>query len=159
MAKTIQQTVTFKANAAKLYALYADSKLHSAATGQKASVGAAGGKFSAFGGMITGKIIHTEKNRSMVQTWRAKGWKKTDPDSILILNFEDTKAGGRVRMVHANVADHDAKGVTAGWKNFYWDPWRKYLSEAARPSKKVAVKKKPAAKKAATRKPTARARR
>ncbi len=36
MAKTIQQKVTFKANAAKLYSLYADSKLHSAVTGQKA---------------------------------------------------------------------------------------------------------------------------
>ena len=35
MAKTIQQSVTFKAKAARLYALYADSKLHSAATGQK----------------------------------------------------------------------------------------------------------------------------
>ena len=110
MAKTIQQNVTFKAKAAKLYSLYADSKLHSAATGQKATVGAAGGKFSAFGGMISGKILQTVKNKSIVQTWRAKGWKKTDPDSILILNFEDTKAGGRVRMVHANVADHPESG-------------------------------------------------
>ena len=113
MAKTIQQKATFKAKAAKLYALYADSKLHSAATGQKASVGAEGGKFSAFGGVITGKILQTVKNKSIVQTWRAKAWKKADADSILILTFEDTKAGGRVSMVHANVADSDAKGVTA----------------------------------------------
>ena len=150
MAKTIQQTVTFKANAAKLYALYADSQLHSAATGQKASVGAAGGKFSAFGGMIAGKILHTEKNRTIVQTWRSKGWKKTDPDSILILTFENTKAGGRVSMVHANVVDHDAKDVTAGWKNFYWDSWRKYLAGAASPSKKAAAK--PARKEGAAKK-------
>ena len=155
MAKTIQQSVTFKANAAKLYSLYADSKLHSAVTGQKASVGAAGGKFSAFGGMISGTILHTVKNRSIVQTWRSKGWKKADPDSILILNFENTKTGGRVNLVHANVADHDAKGVTAGWKNYYWDSWRKYLSAPARPSKKVAAKKKPAPKKAATKKKAA----
>ena len=147
MAKTIQQNVTFKAKAAKLYALYADSKLHSAATGQKATVGAAGGQFSAFGGMISGKILQTVKNKSIVQTWRAKSWKKADPDSILILTFEDTKSGGCVSMVHANVADHDAKGVTAGWKNFYWDSWRKYLSDATRSSKKVAVKKKAAPKK------------
>ena len=147
MAKTIQQNVTFKAKAAKLYSLYADSKLHSAATGQKATVGAAGGKFSAFGGMISGKILQTVKNKSIVQTWRAKSWKKADPDSILILTFEDTKSGGRVSMVHANVADHDAKGVTAGWKNFYWDQWRKYLSDATRSSKKVAVKKKAVPKK------------
>ena len=156
MAKPIQQNVTFKAKAAKLYALYADSKLHSAATGQKATVGAAGGKFSAFGGMISGKILLTVKNKSIVQTWRAKSWKKSDPDSILILTFEDTKSGARVSMVHANVADHDAKGVTAGWKNYYWDSWRKYLSDAARPSKKVAAKKKPAAKKATAKRKTRR---
>ena len=148
MAKTIQQNVMFKAKAAKLYALYVDSKLHSAATGQKASVGRVGGKFSAFGGMLTGKVLHTEKNKSIVQTWRAKAWKKTDPDSILILSFEDTKAGGRVNMVHANVADHDAKGVSAGWKNFYWDSWRKYLRETEKPAKRAATKKKPAPKKA-----------
>ena len=104
MAKTIQQNVTFKAKAAKLYSLYADSKLHSAATGQKATVGAAGGKFSAFGGMISGKILQTVKNKPIVQTWRAKSWKKADPGSILILTFEDTKSVGRVSMVHANVA-------------------------------------------------------
>ncbi|MCZ6843942.1 MAG: SRPBCC domain-containing protein [SAR324 cluster bacterium] len=146
MAKTIQQNVTFKANSAKLFALYTDSKLHSAATGQKATVGAAGENFSAFGGMITGKILQTVKNKSIVQTWRAKSWKKADPDSILILTFEDTKSGGRVSMVHANVADHDAKGVTAGWKSYYWDPWRKYLRATQKPTKGTAAKKKPAPK-------------
>lgn len=147
MAKTIQQTVTFKANAAKLYSLYADSKLHSAATGQKASVGGVGEKFSAFGGMLSGKILHTVKNKSIVQTWRSKDWKKAVPDSILILNFENTDPGGRVSLVHANIADDDVKGVADGWKNYYWGPWRTYLSEAAKPSKKVAAKKKPAPKK------------
>ncbi len=147
MAKTIQQNVTFKAKAAKLYALYADSKLHSAATGQNASVGAVGGKFSAFGGMITGQILQTVKNKSIVQTWRAKSWKKADPDSILILSFEDTKAGGRVSMVHVNVADHDAKGVNAGWKSHYWDPWRKYLRATEKPAKRAVTSKNPAPKK------------
>jgi len=152
MAKTISQKITFKAKAAKLYALYADSKLHSAVTGQKAVVNAAGGKFSAFGGMLQGKILQTVKNKSIVQSWRAKGWDKAVPDSILILTFEDTKTGGRVSMVHANVPDDDTKGVTAGWKGFYWDPWRKYLSDTAKPVKKAPPKKKPAAKKAPAKK-------
>lgn len=156
MAKTIQQKVTFKAKAAKLYNLYADGKLHSAATGQKASVGSVGKKFSAFGGMITGKILHTVKNKSIVQTWRSKGWKKDVPDSILILTFEESKAGGQVSMVHANVPDNDAKDVTAGWKNFYWDPWRKYLGDSAKPAKKAAPKKKPAPKKASAKRKSSR---
>ena len=163
MAKTIQQSVTFKAKASKLYAMYADSKMHSAATGQKASVGTAGGRISAYGGMISGTMLHTVKNKSIVQTWRAKNWKKSDPDSILILNFEDTKTGGRVSMVQANLSDAAAKSVTAGWKSFYWDPWRKYLADAAKPAKKpakkAAARKKPAAKKKAPARKEAPARR
>ena len=81
---------------------------------------------------------------------------KADPDSILILTFEDTKGGGRVSMVHANVADHDAKGVTAGWNNFYWDPWRKYLRNMVKPAKGAATKKKPAPKKEPAKKKSSR---
>jgi hypothetical protein len=29
------------------------------------------------------------------------------------------------------VADHDVEGVTEGWKKYYWDPWRAYLSKAS----------------------------
>src|SRR3989304_2598222 len=137
MDKPIQQSVTFPVRASRLYALYADGKLHSAATGQPAAIGkAAGGRFSAFEGMITGKLLHLRKNKLIVQTWRGKHWKPSDPDSVLILKFEDTPKGGRVQLVHVNVPAHDQKGVTAGWKKFYWEPWETFLSKPAKPAGK-----------------------
>jgi activator of HSP90 ATPase len=141
MEKTIQQSMTFPVKASKLYALYADSKLHTAATGQKASIGrAAGGRFSAFDGMITGKLLHMARSKMIVQTWRGKHWKRGDGDSVLILKFEDTPKGGQVNLVHVNVPAHDQKGVTDGWRKFYWDPWGKYVSNAGKPAKKGARK-------------------
>jgi activator of HSP90 ATPase len=129
MSKTILQDVSFPVRASRLYALYADNKLHSAATGQKATVGkAAGGRFAAFNGMITGKLLYLKKNRTIVQTWRGSHWKSSDPDSVLVLRFLDTPKGGMVKLVHANVPDHDLKGVTAGWHQFYWRPWLKFLT-------------------------------
>jgi activator of HSP90 ATPase len=151
MSETIQQTVTFPARAAKLYALYADGKLHTAATGQKASVGkAAGGRFSAFNGMITGKLLHIKRNRILVQTWRGKHWKTSDPDSVLVLRFMDTPKGGTIKLVHANVPKHDQAGVAAGWKKFYWDPWMKLLAKPAKPAQ--SAKRKPVRRKAVRRK-------
>lgn len=159
MPKTIQQSVTFPARAAKLFALYADSKLHSAVTGQQAKIGkTAGGRFSAFGGMLSGKILHVARNRTWVQTWRGRHWKPGDRDSVLILRFEDTPKGGRVDLVHANVPDHDAKGVDQGWRSYYWEPWKKLLAMGGKPGAKAKSgrKEKGAAKRAkggSTRKP------
>jgi hypothetical protein len=29
--------------------------------------------------------------------------------------------------VHVNVADDDFAGVSQGWQDYYWTPWREYL--------------------------------
>ena len=58
MAKTIVQTVSFKAGPEVLYALYANSKKHSAALGSKAMISSSvGGDCSAYDGTLTGKTL------------------------------------------------------------------------------------------------------
>lgn len=160
MAKTIPQTVQFKTKPGNLFKMYADSKLHSEVTGGKASVGSkAGGNFSAYGGEFKGRILHLVKNKMIVQTWRSPDFKKTDADSVLTLIFEESRGGAQIRMIHANVPDTGVKSVTAGWKKFYWDPWKKHLEPAKPAAKKSAAKKAPARKKTAAKKPaTTRAR-
>ena len=130
MTKAIQQSVTFPASPERLFEIYIDSKKHSAATGAKAIVSRkAGGKFAAFDGLLSGKNLVVIPNHMIVQAWRGTHWKKTDPDSILILKFSKTKAGGLVDLVHVNVPDHDHAGVIKGWSKFYWKPWRAYLKK------------------------------
>src|SRR5205814_6119675 len=91
MTKTIQQRVEFPVSPERLFEIYTDSKRHSAATGSPATVSKkVGGKFSAFGGMLSGRNLAVIPNQMIVQAWRGSHWKETDPDSILILKFSKT---------------------------------------------------------------------
>lgn len=130
MTKAIQQSVEFAASPETLYEMYVDSRRHSQATGQKARASRrVGAAFHAFEGNLRGKNLKIVPKMMIVQSWRSTDWPKTDADSILILTFSRTAKGGRVDLVHANVPEHDHKGVTEGWKKYYWEPWAAYIAE------------------------------
>jgi len=136
MVKPIHQTPVFRATPAELYGLFMNSAKHTAATGAPATVGrTVGARWSAFGGMIEGKNLILDPHRMIVQSWRSKGWKRSDPDSTLIILFEKVPAGTRVNLVHLGLPAHDYKGVTQGWKKYYWKPWKKYLAARRRKSR------------------------
>jgi activator of HSP90 ATPase len=130
MTPVIEQSVSFaKVTPADLYELFMDSAKHSAATGMPAKISRkVGGKWTAFGGLLLGKNLAITPNRMIVQTWRSKPWKESDPDSILIVSFEKTANGATAHLAHVGVPAHDHKGVTKGWKQYYWEPWKKYLA-------------------------------
>jgi activator of HSP90 ATPase len=136
MTPVIEQAVSFpNVTPAELYGFFMDSAKHSAATGMPAKVdGKVGGKWSAFGGMILGKTLALVPHRMIVQAWRSSAWKKTDPDSILVVRFERTKTGAAAYLAHVGVPPYDHRGVTEGWKKYYWQPWKKYLQERKRPA-------------------------
>src|ERR1019366_3956563 len=83
MTPAIQQSMEFDAPVETVYELYMDSKQHSLATGAPAKVSRkAGGSFTAFDGQLRGKNLLVVPSEMIVQTWRADGWNKSDPDSI-----------------------------------------------------------------------------
>jgi uncharacterized protein YndB with AHSA1/START domain len=128
MTKTIQQSVRFAAPPRTLFEMYLDSEKHSAATGGKATMSRkVGGAFTAWNNQLRGRNLLIVPNRLIVQTWRSVNFKPGDADSILILQFSKVPGGGRVDLVHVNVPPQDHKGVTKGWPNYYWKPWKKYL--------------------------------
>ena len=132
MPKLVQQSVPLPAPQERLYDMYLDPSLHAEFTGAPVTIGGTpGAEFRAFGDMLLGRMLHTVPKRMIVQSWRAFHWKPEDLDSILILTFWPDAAGGRIDLMHVNVADHDVDGVTEGWKKFYWDPWRAYLSKGS----------------------------
>lgn len=129
MAPTIQQSVRFRTSPQDLYELYIDSKKHSRSTGAPARInGKVGGKFTAFGGQLEGKILFLARGKQIVQVWRASHWKKDDW-SILVLNFSKVAGGAQVDLVHIGVPPYDQKGVRQGWPKYYWRPWKKFLSK------------------------------
>lgn len=129
MARLVKQKVTLPAPAKVLYAMYVNPGTHRAITGGKVVIGARpGSRFSAFDGMLRGRMLYTVPGRLIVQSWRSGGWRKSDLDSTLILRFTPSGRKGRINLVHVNVPDHDFRGVVNGWKKYYWRPWRRYLT-------------------------------
>lgn len=133
MPKLVRQSVTLRARAGELYAMYLNPRTHAAITGGKVVISARpGSRFSAFNGMLRGRTLYTVPGRLIVQAWRSTGWRKGDLDSTLILRFTPRGKSGRIDLVHVNVPNHDFRGVNNGWKKYYWRPWRKYLARKAR---------------------------
>jgi activator of HSP90 ATPase len=132
MVKTITQTVLFKSTTPEqLYGIYMDAKKHSAAIGNvpvkiSSKVGAS---FSAHGKYISGKNLALVKNKMIVQLWRGSDWSKESLDSTFILQFEKKGKDAQLVMVHANIPERYVKGIKSGWNDFYWKPWKVYLSK------------------------------
>ncbi len=144
--QTIEQTVEFPIPPDRLFDAYLDPIEHARITGSEVKIGKeAGAAFTAFSGMITGRNLLIVPKRMIVQAWRASHWKETDLDSILVLVFESGRIGGKIKLAHANVPDHDHQGVSEGWENYYWTPWRAHLArvEAAVGGKGGALRKTP----------------
>jgi hypothetical protein len=89
----------------------------------------AGGKFKAFAGQLEGKNLLIVPGWQIAQLWRATHWKKTDW-SILILTLRAVAGGAPVDLVHVAVPACHHKGVSKGWPQYYWRPWKKYLNKS-----------------------------
>jgi activator of HSP90 ATPase len=129
MANMIHQKVTFSAPPLELFRIYLDSKMHGAAIDDKVTISRkVGGTFTAFGGMLRGRNLMIMPGHMIVQSWRAKSWKKKDPDSILILLFRKAGRGGQIELIHAGMPQYDYLPIKKGWTKYYWIPWKQYLA-------------------------------
>jgi len=136
--KTITQKVVFKnTTPEELYELYMDSKLHSMVTGDKAKITKKeGASYTTFGPYVSGKNLKLVSGKLIVQTWRASDWRKSDLDSIFMLQLEKNGNDAVLNMVHTNVPNDQAEGIKSGWADFYWTPWKAHLSRQKSKMKK-----------------------
>jgi activator of HSP90 ATPase len=129
MPRNIIMAASLPASPDKLFDMYLDATEHAAFTGLPVTIEPhSGGAFSAFAGMLSGKILHIEPKSLIVQTWRSANWPLTAMDSVLTLSFWPADDGARIELVHVNVAEDDFAGVSHGWEKYYWRPWRAYLT-------------------------------
>ena len=129
MPRNIILAASLPAPPDRLFDMYLDPEAHAAFTGAPVTIaGHAGAEFRAFGGALSGKILHLEPKRLIVQTWRSVHFLPASIDSVLVLSFYAEPTGGRIELVHVNVDDEDFAGVSQGWAKYYWGPWNAYLS-------------------------------
>jgi len=134
LPKNILLAATLPASPDRLFDMYLDPRLHAAVTGAPVLIGSEpGAVFAAFDGRIAGTVLHVERKRLIVQTWRAAHWPKEAIDSVLVLSFWPDAAGTRIELVQANVHADDFGGVSQGWEKYYWTPWRAYLERESAP--------------------------
>ena len=126
--RAIRQTVRLPAPPAAVYRALADSKGHAAFTGSKAKMPKrAGGRMTAYGGYISGKVLGLWPGTGLLQTWRTTEWPKGAADSRLEIRLAPSGKGTRLTMIHSNVPASQAARYRSGWKAFYWAPLRRYL--------------------------------
>jgi uncharacterized protein YndB with AHSA1/START domain len=127
--RTIRQTVLLPAPPAAVYRALADSKEHSAFTGSKAKIPRrAGGRMTAYGGYISGKVFGLWPGMGLLQTWRTTEWPKGAADSRLEIRLAPAgKKGTRLTIIHSDVPAAQAARYASGWRAFYWAPLRRYL--------------------------------
>ena len=125
---SIRQEVVFKAAPEKVFAALTDAGQFSAFTGgAPAEIDAvAGGAFSGFGGMITGRNVELVPNQRIVQAWRAGNW---EPGVYSIVRFELGRHGAETHLAfeHAGFPVEQREHLEGGWNKMYWEPLRKYL--------------------------------
>lgn len=129
--KTIRQRVVIpNAKPEEVYDAYMDPKRHADFTGASASIEpAAGGKFTAWEGYITGKILELERGKRVVQEWMTTEWPDGYGPSRVELGFRAVNNGTEITLVQTGVPEEDALAYDEGWFEFYWDPMKAYFKK------------------------------
>jgi len=129
MAESIKMSTTVPASPKQVYEAWLDAKEHSAFTGEKATGSAkVGGKFTAFGDYIEGKNLELKPHKLIVQAWRTSEFPAGTDDSKLELWFEEVKGGTKLTLAHSNIPDGQSARYKDGWKEYYFEPLKKYFS-------------------------------
>ncbi|HEX4602622.1 MAG TPA: SRPBCC domain-containing protein [Candidatus Angelobacter sp.] len=121
--------MVLKATPTQIYAALVDAKQFSKITGGAPTEisSDAGGVFSCFGGMITGRQIELVPNQRIVQAWRAGNW-EAGLYSIVRFELREQGSGTKLLLDHVGFPEGAADHLEAGWKANYFEPLEKYLA-------------------------------
>jgi activator of HSP90 ATPase len=125
----IHQEVVFPASPSRIYEVLLDAnQFRTLSGGAPAEISAeAGGAFSCFGGMVSGRNVELIPHQRIVQAWRAEPW---DKGVYSIAKFELRQEGSETRVIfdHAGFPPEQQEHLEGGWHKHYWEPLRKHLA-------------------------------
>jgi len=134
-ATTVSQTVEFDVPPRLLFELYADARRHAKVIGATVRFERrVGGRFSAWGGGVSGVNIVLRAPSLIVQAWRAEDFPE-ESYSILHLSFNAVARGGtRLELVQHGVPRKCARTIARNWHECYWESMQRMLSVHRKPS-------------------------
>lgn len=136
--KSIRQTTTVRAQPKDVYDLFMNSKKHSALTGTAVKVSKkTGGTFQVFDGYCHGYNIELIEGKKIVQAWHfaEDGWPE-DHFSVCTLRLAKSPLGTQLTFVQTGIPAHKAADLRKGWREFYWQPIKKYFSSPVKSKRK-----------------------
>jgi activator of HSP90 ATPase len=128
--KNIKQTITLAGKPADIYELLMDAKKHAALVGGKVTMSRKpNGKFKVFDGYCHGFNMELKEGKKIVQAWHfdEDGW-PDDHFSTCTFIFEKASKGTKLTFTQTGIPEHKAESLKEGWKEFYWEPMKEYLS-------------------------------
>jgi uncharacterized protein YndB with AHSA1/START domain len=124
----IEQQLRFEASPDRVFsALTQGAQFSAFSGGAPAQIDAsAGGAFSCFGGMISGRNVEVTPGKRLVQAWRAGNW---DEGVYSIVRFELAADGEGTRLAFTQAGHPEAQEshLAQGWPKMYWEPLAKHL--------------------------------
>src|SRR5262245_28303730 len=128
MSDRIHQEIHVEAPPSRIYEVLTNAEQFSKMTGgAPAEIDAtAGGAFSCFGGMSTGRNVECAPGERLVQAWRAKPW-EAGVYSIVRFELKQEGKGTRVVLDHSSYPAGQGEHLGKGWHANYWEPLRKLL--------------------------------
>lgn len=125
----IKQTIHFEATPSDIFDSLMDEKKHSDFTGAHAKIeNRNGGRFSVWDGYATGKNLQLIPGKKIVQSWKASDW-PAEANSTVTIELQSDGHGTKLIITHENVPDEFEKDIEQGWKDYYWEPLKKYLKK------------------------------
>src|SRR4051812_24137677 len=110
----IHQEISFNASPDAIYKALVDSKEHGAFTGEAATIGGDGEKWTAYGGKISGRNVELVPGKRIVQAWRAGNWAE---GVYSLARFELRSEGTGTKLVfdQSGVPEDASAHIDAGW--------------------------------------------
>ena len=127
---TIRQTALIDASPEDVYEAYVNPKKHAAFTGQSAT-GAAkvGGRFTAWDGYTAGRYLKLERGKTILHEWTTTEWPRGYPPSLVQLTLKARGKKTGLTMVHSKVPADQGEEYAEGWKEYYWEPLKRYFAK------------------------------
>jgi uncharacterized protein YndB with AHSA1/START domain len=123
-------TVSIAAKPKDVFAALTEAKQIAQWSGQKGKVSPkAGGKFEMFDGWVKGKVLEFKPGKSLVYTWLPGDWPAYAEESVVKFTFALSGKGTKIILEHSNFPNAtEKKNHRSGWKEFVFDPLKRYFS-------------------------------
>jgi len=125
---TIEQTITIKSSAAKVYDALTNAEQFSELTGAPAEISLdEGGAFLMFGGEINGRHLELVHGKRIVQAWRVTNMWDEGVYSIVKFDLAESDGETTLTMTHTGYPEDAAEHLEPGWHKMYWEPLKAHL--------------------------------